>query len=113
MPTATLTLAELAAIAHTNRCSVVTTHRRQVLLDDTASSLPFLGIRFGPGSRQWQPPIGPHGHRTIVVAVDRSGEAIAFDPATSRIESDVQRLTALDPARRTLGLATRPCRRAV
>lgn len=49
MPTATPTLAELAAIAHTNRCSVVTTRRRQVLLDDTASSLPFHGIRFGPG----------------------------------------------------------------
>lgn len=47
MPTAIPTLTELATIAHTNRCSVVATHRRHVLLDDTASPLPFLGMRFG------------------------------------------------------------------
>ncbi len=113
MPTAIPTLAELATIAHTHRCSVVATHHRRVLLDDTASPLPFLGIRFGPAVEAVAAPIGPHDHRTIVVAVDRSGEAIAFDPATGRIESDIQRLTALDPPRRTLGLATRPCRRPV
>ena len=113
VPTATPTLTELATIAHTNRCSVVATHRRHVLLDDTASSLPLLGLRFGPAVEAVAAPIGPHDHRTIVVAVDRSGEAIAFDPATGRIEGNVQRLTALDPPRRTLGLATRPCRRPV
>ena len=48
MPTATPTLTQLATIAHTNRCSVVATHRRHALLDDTASPLPFLGMRFGP-----------------------------------------------------------------
>ena len=46
--TATPTLAELATTAHTHRCSVVATHHRRVLLNDTASPLPFLGVRFGP-----------------------------------------------------------------
>ena len=113
MPTATPTLAELATIAHTDRCSVVATHHRRVLLDETASPLPFLGVRFGPAVKAVAARIGPADHRAIVVAVDRSGEAIAYDPTTDRIESDVRRLTALDPARRTLGLATRPCRRPV
>jgi len=113
VPTAIPTLAELATIAHTHRCSVVATHHRRVLLDDTASPLPFLGVRFGPAVKAVAARIGPADHRAIVVAVDRSGEAIAYDPTTDRIESDVRRLTALDPARRTLGLATRPCRRPV
>lgn len=113
VPTAIPTLAELATIAHTHRCSVVATHHRRVLLDDTASPLPFLGVRFGPAVKAVAARIGPADHRAIVVAVDRSGEAIAYDPTTDRIESDVRRLTALDPARRTLGLPTRPCRRPV
>ena len=113
VPTATPTLTELATIAHTHRCSVVATHHRRVLLDDTASPLPFLGVRFGPAVKAVAARIGPADHRAIVVAVNRSGEAIAYDPTTDRIESDVRRLTALDPARRTLGLATRPCRRPV
>lgn len=113
MPTATPCLAELATIAHTRQCSVLATHRRRVLLDDTTSPLPFLGVRFGPIVEAVAARIGPNSHRAIVVAVDRSGKAIAYDPTTDRIESDVERLTALDPARRTLGLATRPCRRPV
>ncbi len=113
VPTATPTLAELATIAHTHRCSVVATHHRRVLLDDTASPLPFLGVRFGPAVKAVAARIGPADHRAIVVAVNRSGEAIAYDPTTDRIDSDVHRLTALDPARRTLGLTTRPCRRPV
>ena len=67
VPTAIPTLTELATIAHTNRCSVVATHRRHVLLDDTASPLPFLGMRFGPAVEAVAAPIGPHDHRTIVV----------------------------------------------
>mgnify|MGYP004153223107 CR=1 FL=1 len=101
MPNATPTLAELATIAHTHRCSVVATHHRRVLLDDTTSPLPFLGVRFGPAVKAVAARIGPADHRAIVVAVNRSGEAIAYDPTTDRIDSDVHRLTALDPARRT------------
>ncbi len=110
VPTATPNLAELA---HTHRCSVVATHLRRVLLDETASPLPFLGVRFGPAIEAVAARIGPDDHRAIIVTVDRSGEAIAYDPTTDRIESDVQRLTAIDPARRTFELATRPCRRPV
>ena len=109
VPTATPTLAELATIAHTHRCSVVATHHRRVLLDDTTSPLPFLGVRFGPAVKAVAARIGPADHRAIVVAVNRSGEAIAYDPTTDRIDSDVHRLTALDPARRTLGPADARC----
>ncbi|HAB57775.1 MAG TPA: hypothetical protein DCE75_06950 [Acidimicrobiaceae bacterium] len=89
MHTATPTLTELATIAHTRRCSVVATHHRRELLDDTASPLRFSAFASGRPSKQWRP-------------------ASAMT-TTDRIESDVQRLTALDPARRMLGLATRPC----
>ena len=79
VPNATPTLAELATIAHTHRCSVVATHHRRVLLDDTTSPLPFLGVRFGPAVKAVAARIGPADHRAIVVAVNRSGEAIAYD----------------------------------
>ena len=106
VPTATPTLAELATIAHPPmfgcRHPPSTSAPRRHCEPFRFSAFVSAG---GQGSG------GPHrpaDHRAIVVAVNRSGEAIAYDPTTDRIDSDVHRLTALDPARRTLGLATRP-----
>ncbi|MEM8707564.1 MAG: hypothetical protein AAGE98_13960 [Actinomycetota bacterium] len=112
MPTAVPTLTELATLAHTRRCAVVCTGRTQVLLDDGARPLPFLGVRFGPAVHAVAARLTPTPSG-LVVAVDRSGDTVVYDPVTDRAVPEVAAVTTLDPARRTLGLRTRPCRRPI
>ncbi|MEO0493305.1 MAG: hypothetical protein AAF081_07805 [Actinomycetota bacterium] len=112
MPTAVPTLAELATLAHTRRCAVVATRRTRILLDDEARPLPFVGVRFGPSVDAVAARLGADPH-ALVAAVDRVGDAVIYDPALDRLETDGATITALDPARRALGLATRPCRRPI
>lgn len=116
MPTTAPTLTELAVIAHTRRCTALTTtDDTRVLLDDGPRPLPFLGVRFGPEVVAVAARVGSASATTAppVVAVDRSGDALVFDPVSGHTAPDHHASTALDLARRALGLPTRPCRRPV
>lgn len=116
MPTTAPTLTELAVIAHTRRCTALTTSdAARVLLDDGPRPLPFLGVRFGPGVVSIAARVGPVSSTSTapVVAVDRCGDGLVLDPLSGRTTADLHASTALDPARRALGLPTRPCRRPV
>ena len=110
MPTAIPTLTELATIAHTNRCSVVATHRRHVLLDDTASPLPFLGMRFGLAVEAVAAltTIGRSSWPSTVPARRSPSTRL---PVESKAMSNAS-LRSI-PHAAPLGLATRPCRRPV
>lgn len=110
MPTAIPTLTELATIAHTNRYSVVATHRRHVLLDDTASPLPFLGMRFGLAVEAVAAltTIGRSSWPSTVPARRSPSTRL---PVESKAMSNAS-LRSI-PHAAPLGLATRPCRRPV
>ena len=116
MPTTAPTLTELAVIAHTRRCTALTTaDDSRVLLDDGPRPLPFLGVRFGPEIVAIAARVGVASSPSTppVVAVDRSGDALVLDPLSGRTTAGDHASTTLDPARRALGLPTRPCRRPV
>lgn len=113
MPTATPTLAELATLAHSRRCSVLALDDGPLLVDDHDRPMPFLGVRFGPEVHAVAARVGTHASAAPIVAVDRVGDAVVYDPTTDRLHDEHLTGVALDPPRRTLGLATRPCRRPV
>ena len=88
MPTATPTLAELATIAHPPMFGCRRPPSTSAPRPTPRARFRFSAFVSGRRSRQWRPI--PLDHRAIVVAVNRSGEAIAYDPTTDRIDSDIR-----------------------